>query len=370
MEALIVATIKGFIGFEINDIKLLQENGYKVTVACNTTYGEVENKLNDVEFYHIPFERNPFCKENIQAYKELKKLINKKHYEIIHCHTPVAGILTRLAAKHTRKRGTKVIYTAHGFHFYKGAPLKNWLLYYPIEWICSWMTDVLITINKEDYKLAQKHMHGKKSVYIPGVGVNIKKIQQCQISKAEKRKELGIPKNAVVLISTGELNENKNHKVIVKALEQCMQKNIYYIICGVGKQKEYLIKMSKKLKLEANIKMLGYRNDIDELLKVSDIFVFPSLREGLGLSAIEAMAAGLPLITSRTRGINDYSINGKTGFSCNAEDIVGFQNAILKLADNDNLRQQMGTHNKIVAKQYDIGKTECIMKKIYKLCET
>ena len=208
-------------------------------------------------------------------------MINENKYAFIHCHNPISGIISRLAAK---KSNTKIIYTAHGFHFYKGAPVKNWILFYPIEKLCSLYTDVLITINKEDYKLAKNKFYARKIVYIPGIGIDISKFQNVQINKDELKKELGLPKEGFILLSVGELNKNKNHSVVIKALSELGRKDIHYIIAGVGSLKNELEKLAIEKNIEDQVHFLGYRTDIDKIYQIADVFVFPSYREGLSVA--------------------------------------------------------------------------------------
>jgi len=290
-------------------------------------------------------------------------LLTDNEYDFIHCHSPIGGVIARLAA---HKKKTPVVYTAHGFHFYKGAPLKNWLVYYPIERYLSRFTDVLITINKEDYSRAKKYFRAGRIEYIPGVGLDIGKFRDVVIDRAAKRKEIGVPEDAFVLVSVGELNRNKNHEVIVKALAKLKNKRIYYVICGSGPLEKYLKNLITELCLGRHVKLLGYRADIPDILKAADVFAFPSKREGLGLAALEAMASGLPIITSNVHGIVDYSISGITGFTCKPTDIQGFANAIDVLLKDESLRFRMGAHNQEVVQRFELKKALLLMKKIYR----
>ena len=292
--------------FHLPYLKWFKEQGYEVHVAAKNDFvNELCIIPNCDKFYDINFARFPFSKVNIRAYKQLKKIITENDYDIIHCHTPVAGVLTRLAARNSKN--TTVIYTAHGFHFFKGAPLLNWLIYYPVERFCARFTDKLITINKEDYERAKKFSlrNDGNVYYVPGVGIDIEKIRNTKVDVQQKKKELGIPENIPVLLSVGELNKNKNHIVVLNALSKLQEKRFVYLICGRGILKEYLEEKIKELRLNNNVKLLGYRNDITEILKIANLFIFPSKREGLPVSLIEAMAAGLPAIASNVRGNRD-----------------------------------------------------------------
>ena len=312
-KVIIVATIMGFItSFEMNNIKLLQQLGYQVSCAANLeedNHPDKVERLKDsgVKLYHIPFSRSPFTKQNIRAYKELRKLMREEHFDLIHCHTPVGGVLGRMAAH--KEHVPRIIYTAHGFHFYDGAPLKNWLIFYPIEKFLSKYTDVLITINKEDYRRATEKFHAKKTAYVPGVGIDIEKFATKQTGlervrtetnlreiksidfsmerekhgfcenqgtlteRQQKRIEIGVPLDAKLLISVGELSTRKNHKVVVQALQE-LPGNYWYIIVGKGSLRDEL----ESIDHTGRLKLLGYRTDIAELLQCSDVFVFPSLQ--------------------------------------------------------------------------------------------
>ena len=374
---LMTATVPSMIGqFNMENIKMLLNMGYEVDVACNFKDRSVwtdekeaafEKQLSELHVRKIQIEyaRSPYhVLELIKSYLELKKLIRREGYTGLHCHTPVAAAVTRLAAKKAGI-GTKVIYTAHGFHFYKGAPLHNWLIYYPIEKWLSKYTDVLITINKEDYQRAKKKIYATNNVYIPGVGVDTQKFATCVVDINQKRRSLGIPQNSFVLLSVGELHKRKNHQLVISALGKLQNKNIYYVIVGEGKLKDSYNKMIKQYKLQSNILLLGFRTDIDELCKMADCFVHPSVREGFGIAPMEAMAAGLPLISSFINGIKDYTEDGKTGYCINPKSEKQMMDAILGMYKNKKFMENCGLYNAEKAKQFDLKRTCEIMKKVY-----
>lgn len=289
-------------------IKMLVDEGHRVDIACNADGLPLDNLYSELNcrFYQVDFSRLPISPDNARAYRQLKKIIANENYDIVHCHTPNASVITRLVCRKFRKiNGIKVFYTAHGFHFYKGAPLKNWMLYYPIEKFCSRFTDKLITINQEDYVRAQKKFRAKEVCYVPGVGVDLSKFQNIQVDRDAKRTEIGVPKDAVLLLSVGELNVNKNHQIIIRALAQLGDVNIHYAIAGIGDQKEHLLQLAKDLGVSAQVHLLGYRTDVAQLYRVADVYALPSIREGLNMSIMEAMASGLPVICSCIRGNSD-----------------------------------------------------------------
>ena len=292
--------------FHLPYLKWFKEQGYEVHVAAKNDFVNEPCIIPYCDkFYDINFARFPFSKANIKAYKQLKKIIKENNYNIIHCHTPVAGVLIRLAARNSKD--TTVIYTAHGFHFFKGAPLLNWLIYYPVERFCARFTDKLITINKEDYKRAQhfKLRKNGKVYYVSGVGIDIEKIRNTKVDVQQKKKELGIPENLPVLLSIGELIKRKNHETVLIALSKLKSYDFVYLICGRGILAEYLQEQVKQLGLTDKVKFLGFRKDIAELCKTADLFIFPSYQEGLPVALMEAMAAELPAIASNVRGNRD-----------------------------------------------------------------
>lgn len=314
--------------FHLPYLKWFKEHGYEVHVAAKNDFiNEPCIIPNCDKHYDIQFVRFPFSKTNIKAYKQLKKLIQENNYDIIHCHTPVAGVLTRLAAR--KNKNTTVIYTAHGFHFFLGAPLLNWLIYYPVERFCARFTDKLITINKEDYERAKRFSLRKngKVYYVPGVGINLEKIENLKVDIKQKKKELVIPEDIPVLLSVGELIKRKNHKTVLKALSQIKDKNFIYLICGRGVLKEYLHNLTKQLGLESKVKFLGFRKDIAEICKTADLFIFPSYQEGLPVALMEAMACELPVIASNVRGNRDL-IAKENLFE--PEDVAALTNLIKK----------------------------------------
>lgn len=353
-KVIFVATVvKGHImEFHIPYLRLFQGMGWETAVAARNDYENPEDcRIPCCDtYYDIPFSRSPFSPENIRAYRMLKDILKDGGYDIIHCHTPVGGILARIAAKSARRQGTKVIYTAHGFHFYRGAPLMNWLVYFPAEWLCSFWTDILITINKEDYGFAGKHMHAGKVEYVPGVGVDLEKFGACCVDRQKKRDEIGCRTNDTMLLSVGELNQNKNHETIIRMLAKMGRKDLHYAIAGSGQLHEYLENLIKGLGIAKNVHLLGYRHDVNGWYAAADIFVFPSFREGLSVSLMEAMASGLPCVVGRIRGNTDLIREGKGGWYAGSEQ--EYMEKINFLAASPEKRKQMGAYNQKAVREY------------------
>ncbi len=365
MKILYVTTISITMNFFVEHIKMLKENGNIVELASNSGDGYSERVLElKCQTYNLPFSRNPLCKSNYIAYKALKNLIADGSYDIVHTHTPNASALVRLACKKMRKSGLKVLYTAHGFHFYKGAPIKNWLLYYPIEKWLSKYTDVLITINQEDYDLAAKKFCAIRVEKVNGVGININKFIDLQVDQLSKRKEIEIPTEAFLLLSVGELNKNKNHEVVIRALSMIDNDNIYYIICGSGMLDDYLQKIIEEFGLENRVKLLGFRNDVAELYAISDLFVFPSFREGLSVSLMEAMASGLPCVVSDIRGNRDL-VNDEGGFLVSPSRIDLYVESIQKVISNELAKENFRKRNINFIQDYYMQNVLSELGKIY-----
>ena len=336
-KAMIIATIYSFVShFEKNDIKILQELGYEVVVASNFEGYKGELEELNVEKLDIPFTRSPISLKNIKAFFKLNKYLKENKVSLIHCHTPVGGVAGRIIGK--LNKIPRIIYTAHGFHFFDGAPKINWIVYYPIEKTLSKFTDTLITINKEDYERA-KTFYTKKVEYIPGVGIDVEKIQNIKVNREQKRKELGLSMDDIVLLSVGELSSRKNHIIPIRALAKIKNKKIKYLIAGVGSLEEYLKEEIKKLGLEDRVKLLGYRNDIYELCKIADLFIFPSKQEGLPVALMEALACGLPILCSDIRGNRDLIINNINGVLIENQ-VEVYIKEIEKLINNKILEQK------------------------------
>ncbi|MGO4940648.1 glycosyltransferase family 4 protein [Fundicoccus sp. Sow4_D5] len=356
--------------FHIPLLKMMKDKGYEVHVCSKNDFNEGEqiNIPYCDKFFNLPFDRNPLSIKNIKAYKKLKTIIDYNDYDIIHCHTPVGGALTRLAAKEARKQGCKVVYTAHGFHFYSGAPVINWLVYYPIEKILSKHTDALLTINEEDYKRAKK-MKTSNIFKISGVGIDLDKFRKNNSNGRKFKRELGINEDDSIIISVGELNENKNHSVIIKALSKIKSNSIYYIICGQGHMDKSLLQLATKLNVENNIKLVGFQKNINNFLDIADVYVFPSIREGLSLSLMEAMANSLPIIASDIRGNKDLIDDLKGGYLVNPENSTQIAERIEQLLTDNKLSNEYGKYNFEKVQNYSINNVLTQIEKIYSALE-
>ena len=376
-KVLIVASVVSFIEwFNKENVEYLQQQqGCEVHIACNFDYmqdTDVERTRRYIEklqkdgvvLHNIRFARSPFSPANIQAYKELRRIMDAHTFDLIHCHTPTVSMMTRLAAVGARKRGSTVMYTCHGFHFHNASSKKNWLMYYPVERFLSRYCDYIVTINKEDFNRA-KTFHCKNVRYIPSVGVDINRIRTLQVDKVAKKESIGIPAEGILLLSVGEMIERKNHEVIIRALTMVDNPDLYYAIAGKGPLQEYLSNLARTLGVANRVRFLGFRTDVFELYHAADISAFPSKIEGLGLAGVEAMAAGVPLVSSNVHGILDYVIDGETGYAIPPTDVAGYAAAIGRLADNPTLREGMREACLRAVEPFEINNALRVMWDIY-----
>lgn len=334
--------------FSLASIIAANKKELEFHMAANFNASSIEQQKLDEETYNIKlhqidFVRNPLNPRNIKAYQQLVDLIRTEKFDIIHCNTPVGGVCGRIAGKQCSIK--KVIYQAHGFHFYKGAPLLNWIVYFPIEKILAHWTDALITINKEDYVIAEKfHLRKNGRVYyVPGVGIDLRLYNSKSGEREVLRKEFDLKDEDIACISMGDLIPRKNYAVAIEAIAQCKNEHIQYFICGKGDELARLKKLAQKLDIESQIHFLGFRSDIKELLKMADIFLFTSLQEGLPRSTMEAMATGLPVACSRIRGNTDLIDENLGGIMFNPAKVSEVVEALKKLFSMDYI--SMGKYN-------------------------
>jgi glycosyltransferase EpsD len=365
-RVLFVATVDfHFKKFHLPTLKWFQDQGWEVHVAA---YGNMKLPYVDVQ-HSILVDRSPFRTKNFKGYQQLKAIIDKFQFKLIHCHTPMGGVLTRLAARKARIRGTKVLYTAHGFHFCKGAPKKNWLIYYPIEKMLARFTDALITINEEDYRLANdKKFKAGQILKVNGVGVDTSFFKP--VSEKEKRflrTSFGFQPEVVLLFYAAEFNENKNQQLLIRALGQIKESgpNANLLLAGSGNLMDLCQKISRELGIEERVHFLGYQENVLPYLQLSDIAVASSLREGLPVNIMEAMACELPIVASDNRGHRELVVDRKNGYLINPQDEQQFSLKLLDLIQFKTLREKMGTENKKLITKYSSDQIQMELAAIY-----
>lgn len=356
--------------FHIPYLRMFQEMGWETAVAAKNDYENPEDcRIPYCDtYYDIPFARMPWKKANIGAFRQLKKIIAENDFDLIHCHTPVGAMITRLAALGARKKGTKVIYTAHGFHFFKGAPLLNWLLFFPAEWLLAPVTDCLITINKEDYARAQKCMRPKRLEYVPGVGIKTERFRSTPQENREKREALGFQPDDFLMLTVAEMTPNKNHITVLKAMEKMKgtpeYEKMHYLIVGRGEMWASLEESAKTMGIDDHVHFLGYRTDAAQLYGCCDLFLFVTFREGLSVALMEAMSSGIGIVCAKIRGNTDLIEDGVSGaFTDNNPEAVAEN--IVKMYRNPQLRAAMGAAAAKKAEAYDESAIHRQMKDIY-----
>lgn len=364
-KVLFTATLDDHIlSFHLPYLRWFKEQGFEVHIASkgNSNIPFVDCK------YEISFERSPYKLANLKAYNKLKQIINQNNYRIIHCHTPMGSTLTRLAARKARNRGSKVIYTAHGFHFYKGAPFLNWVLYYTVEKWLSKHTDCLITINKEDFLRVKDRFKTELIELVNGVGIDLKKFSPpSKEIKSVLRKKHNYSEEDFLLIFVGELNKTKHQELLIDTIKLLNGKvpNIKLLLVGDGNLCEQYKRKIKRSNLVNEVKLLGYRKDIQELMMMSDVSISSSLREGLPVNVMEAMATGLPLVVTGCRGNQDLVKNGENGFVVGIDDRQGFADAIEKIYYSPFLIKKFRDKNIEMVSKYSLDNVCEKMEKIY-----
>ncbi|MBN2883453.1 MAG: glycosyltransferase family 4 protein [Clostridia bacterium] len=355
--------------FHIPFFVKLKERGSEVHVCAANDYLNKEECIipGCDMFYDIPFHRIPVHPRNIKAYFKLKKIIDENNYDIIHCHTPIGGAATRLAARRARRRGSKVIYTAHGFHFYKGAPAINWILYYPVERILARFTDLIITINEEDYRRALS-FKGTKVILVKGVGIDVARFSaDYSAENMDIRRKLAIPDNGKILIFAGEMSHRKHQDFLIEAVAALNKEfECHLLLAGEGSYTDKYRKAAVECGILDKVHFLGFRTDIDKLMAISDIYISASRQEGLPVNIMEAMATGLPIVSFDIRGNNDLIVEGKGGYLVPPDDLGKFCRAIIDIVKDSEISRVMGEFNKTKIRDYDRNELVDEMMELYK----
>ena len=371
-KVLLVATVQSHIAqFHRPLANLLHKHEYEVHVAAKNNLAEKNGLQIDFadKIYDLPFARSPKSKDNYFAYKQLKKILDAEKYDVVHCNTPMGGIVTRLAAKTARKKGTQVIYTAHGFHFYKGGPLKSWICYYPIEKLFSRLTDILITITHEDYALASEKFHCKVE-HMHGVGVD--ENRYFPIGKNQKkilRQKMGFTDEQKIILCIGELNENKNQSVAIRMMTQIKERypNALLLLAGNGPKQRFLEELIAELGLQNNVKLLGYVTNLQDYQHIIDIQVCCSKREGLPLNVVESMLSGNAIVATYNRGHRELIRNGENGYLVPQNDSNAMADKVLTLLEDENLKSKMEAAAHAFAAKYGFSSITKELAKIYGL---
>lgn len=375
MKALLLAAM-GSVHRQHNkaNIKALKEIGAIIYLAANfgtDTPREKNNiqfvaecKRDGINIIDIPFRRGGFI-TNIFQIPVLNKFLKREKFDIVHVHTETGGFMLRLSCLIQSKCNTKFVYTPHGMSFWKGSSLKSQLVYRPLErWICSAM-DMNLGMNMEEVENL-KRWNKRTAHYVHGVGLNVARMQNPTRSREQMREEFGLTESDKFIASIGELDDNKNHITVIKALATLGRKDFKYVVCGVGPNKDMLLAEAEHMGLKENVILAGYRSDIPDVLNAADIFVFPSFHEGMPVSALEAMACGLPIICSEIRGNVDIIREGDNGYLFQPSDVETLARKLEYLLDDAEKRKIMGLKNKENVKDFSLESVTEELKRIYK----
>lgn len=355
--------------FLVPHILYLKEKGYEVDIANNLdTPISTELEQANIKHYQVDFSRNPLHFNNIKSYFQIKKILKENNYDYVHVHTPVAAFFTRLTLK---KYPIKVIYTAHGFHFYKGAPFLNWILFYPLELLAARWTDIIITINNEDFERAKKFKKRKngKVQLMNGVGINLNEFSFKMTTDMQKqyRSQWGISENDFVILVLAELNKNKNHIQLIKAIDLLSNnyQQIKVLCAGKGDLESSLKLEVKKRGITDNFRFIGFRKDINQLLNICDCVGLFSKREGLGKCLLEGMAVGKPIIATNTRGPQSLIVNGHNGYLVEVDDYIQLAYYLEQLYLNKNICEKFSMNNLKIIKNYSLEEVLNTLDTIY-----
>jgi len=366
-KILFIATIhKHFLAFHVPYIKWLKEQGFVVHTVANGSeiIPYVEKQ------YMLPIERQPLRFNNILAIQKLKQIIEQEQYALIHCHTAMGAVVARLASRGSRKKyGTKVLYTVHGFHFFKGSPKSYWLFYYPVEKLLSRFTDTIVTINREDYDLVlNKGFRNHDTYLINGIGVRTERFFVPDLYKKEElRNKYGYKINDFILIYTAEYIQRKNHKFIIKSLPLMIKQipEIKVLFAGRGGLMKQSIKLAEALGVGKYIDFLGFTNNVEEFIALSDIGVSVSRQEGLGLNLAEEMFSGLPVVATLDRGHKELVNHGVNGYMFEQNNQEGFIGYIIELYNNPAKRKTMGEEAHRSVQKFSLENSLESMAEIY-----
>lgn len=353
------------LSFHTPYLQWFKDQGYEVHVACN---GENPIPFADKTF-KVDISRSPFTKANWKVYNQLKDLINEHQYALVHGHTPVGGMMARLCSRKARKRGTKVLYTAHGFHFFKGAPAKNWIMFYPIEWMLSYFTDGLITINRQDYAVAKDSMHAKKTFKIDGIGINRKRLKVEEYTdKPAIREELGYKQSDFLVLYIAEFNPGKHHRFVLESIPGLLKQHpdIKFMFAGGGMLRDKMIELANTLGISGSTHFLGFRKDIGKFISIADMGISASDREGLPIGIAELLSTGLPVVVTNIRGHDELVVPNDNGLMFEQGDKGQFVQDILALYNDAALRKQLGIRGVETMQRFLAENTVLQMADIYR----
>ncbi|RYU61830.1 glycosyltransferase family 4 protein [Aliivibrio finisterrensis] len=372
MKTLQVTTVANTLNaFLLPFAKAFKQQGWQVDAAASNIV-QFENIVAEHDnCFDIQFCRNPLkIKQLFKSLKQIRKLLEIQQYDVVHVHTPIAAFLTRIAVIGIKK--TKIFYTAHGFHYINTNPVWKNILFYLAEKLAGFKTDHLFVINQDDYQFAkQKQIVPEQAItFIHGIGVNPDGYRFSARDRQIIRAELKLSDNTFMLLQVAELNDNKNHQVVLQALALFKQQNpnsdIRYVIVGEGRSQEYLVRQVNLLNLSSSVIFLGQRSDVPALLSACDALSLSSKREGLPRCMLEAMCMQKPIMASNIRGCNDLLSSG-AGILVDHNELQQWAKAIQQLYRDPELRHRMGLVGfQLIEQKYQQDKIVDAVLNVYK----
>lgn len=368
-KAAYIATVYAHLAaFHLPFMSDLRDAGFAVHASAAPDRGREEVDAAGFECRDLPFSRNPLAPGNLRALRELVGWLKRERYDLIHVHTPNASVVSRLAARLAGRPYPKVVYTAHGFHFYTGAPWLNWLLYYPPERLASRWTDVLITINREDERRAAAFPGRGRSVYVPGVGVDLPlHAGHEDVACQRLRRDLSLAPDDLAVLCIAELNRNKNQAQLIRAIGELRRRGVpaVLLLAGAGPEEARCRQLAAEHGIAQAVRFLGYRRDVPQLLQAVDVVALLSRREGLPKALLEGLAAGKPLLATAVRGSRDLVVPGRNGYLVPVGDVPAVAAALERLHQDAGLRRRMGEYSRKLAGLYDLDRIRRDVSAIY-----
>lgn len=364
---LFIATVYTHLAaFHIPFMRMLQDKGYDVHAAASSAEGRKEEvEAIGVECWDIPFARSPYNPKNLRAFRKLKRLLETYHFALVHVHTPVAAFLGRYLAKATGQG--PALYTAHGFHFYRGAPLRNWLVYYPLERVAARWTGGLVVMNEEDYEAAQRmgFVPEKNLFYVHGVGVDIERYGN---AAPLRKADLQLPPNARIVVCVAEFTANKNHLLLLNAWREVARQvpQAALLLIGDGALRDRVASWVQEMSLTESVRLLGFRPDVPQLLALAEVATLTSKREGLPRVIMEALAAGKPVVATDVRGNRDLVRHGVNGFLVPLGDPGALARHLVLLLKDPALAQEMGERGREMIRPYALENVLKEMADVYR----
>lgn len=325
-----------------------KEEGWEVVGVCSDGpyVRRLQKKGYRVDTLHIARSMNPVSA--IRSIIGLYRLFRKSRFDILHAHTPVAALLGRIAAK---LAGIPlIIYTAHGFYFHEEMPpAKRWFHIF-LERLAGLVTDYTFTQSEEDALSAVKYKIAREEKVLEiGNGVDTAKFNPEGVRGEKIREELNIPKDAFIIGIVGRLVAEKGYREFLSAACDVGKErdNVYFLVVGEKLKSDHAESIDSQIdramqQLGDNLKLLGMREDVADVLGAIDIFCLPSYREGMPRTIIEAMMMGKPVIATNIRGAREEVVNGKTGLLVKTRDAIELQEAIQFFLDHPDKMKEMG----------------------------